>query len=156
MRCFDLIQPFLALVGINKLLLAIMDTPRHGSADVTVDSRAITILVGLEASQGVTGAQADMSGAAVAFVFFLCVFGSGETFECIKDVLEDLGVNVTGPEKIKVFVMGNLGGHRLGWQFAKHDFDVYERINAAVDEDNRSLDVAGGILGDLGVLAAGG
>lgn len=97
-----------------------------------------------------------MSGATIAFVFFLGVFGSGKTLECVKDVLEDLGVDVTSPEEVEVFVVRDLCGHRLGWQFAKHHLDVYEGVDASVDKDNGRLDVAGGVLGDLGVLAAGG
>lgn len=89
----------------------------------------------------------------VVVVLGLGVLGVGEAVEGVKDVLEDLDVDVAGPEEVEVLVVGDLGGDGLGRELAQHGVDVDERVAAAVDEHDGRVDVARRVLGHLGELA---
>lgn len=81
------------------------------------------------------------------------VLGVCEAVEGVEDVLEDLGVDVAGPEEVEVLVVRDLGGDCLARQLAQHGCDVDERVAAAVDEHDGRADVARRVFGDLGELA---
>lgn len=67
---------------------------------------------------------------------------------------EDELVDVLRPEEVEVFEMWYFSCDGVFGEFFEHDFDIYEAVAAAVDEDDRRFDVAGRKLGDL-VVAIG-
>lgn len=94
--------------------------------------------------------------AAVVLEFARSVFWCGEVVECVKNVGENLGSDVAGPEEVEVFVVWDLGGDGGGGELAEHGANVDEGVGAAVDEDDGGGDVAGGVFGHLGEARRGG
>ncbi len=103
-----------------------------------------------------TGAHEALGADNVVSVVLLDgVLGVGEAVESVKDVLEDLDIDVASPEEVEMLVMRNLGGDGLGRQLTQHAVDVDEGVAAAIDEDDGRADVARRVLGHLGELARG-
>lgn len=89
----------------------------------------------------------------VVVVLLNGVLGVGEAVEGVKHVLEDLDVDVAGPEEVEVLVVRDLGGYGLSRQLAQHGLDVDQRVAAAVHEHHGRADIARRVLGYLGELA---
>lgn len=124
---------------------------------------AVVVVLGVrgrpagEGEGGVGGAHEGLVADEVVLVVLLGgVLGVGKAVEGVKDVLEDLGVDVAGPEEVEVLVVGDLGGDGLRGQLAQHCLDVDEGVAAAVDEDDGRANVARRVLGHLGELVRGG
>lgn len=58
------------------------------------------------------------ASAAVVFEFAGSVLRCGEVVECVKDVGKNLGSDVSAPEEVEVFIVGDFGGDGGGWQLA--------------------------------------
>lgn len=95
-----------------------------------------------------------MARAAIACVFLLRMGRVAERVQGVEDMWEDEGVDVAGPEEIEMFVVRDLGGDCVAGELFQHDGDVDEGVGAAVDENDRRFDVAGGEFGDFGVFTA--
>lgn len=120
------------------------------TGDIAVVGIAAIVRVACLLPKGAACVEALAARAAVAVILVLRVFGVGEVVEGVKNVGENLDMDVARPEEVEVFVMRDLGGNGLGWKFTEHGFNVDERVTAAVDEDYRGFDVAGRVLGHFG------
>lgn len=133
------------VVGARRAAAAVQDAGDIAVINVTAVVRVVGLL-----PKGAARAETDRPCAAVAVVLVLGVFGVGEVVQGVKDVGKDLDVDIARPEEVEVFVVGDLSGDGRRREFAEHGFDVDEGVAAAVDEHDRGLDVAGGILGHFG------
>lgn len=69
---------------------------------------------------------------------------------------ENLGSDVSAPEEIEMFVVGDFGGDGGGRELTEHGADIDERVGAAVEEDNGGSDVASRVFRDLREAGRGG
>lgn len=96
--------------------------------------------------------EAFLTNTEVMVVLLLGMRSVGEAVKCVEDVLENLCINVSRPQEVEVFIMGNLSRHGLGRELLQHGLDVYQGVAAAVHQDHRRPNVASRVFGDLGEL----
>lgn len=63
-------------------------------------------------------------------------------------------VHILSPQEVKMLVMRDLFSHGMSGKLLKHDFDVDQAVTSTIYQDDRSLDVASRVLGDLVVFCA--
>lgn len=78
--------------------------------------------------------------------------GIGEAIQGIEYMLEDLGIDVSCPEEVKMLVMRDFRSDSLRGQLAEHSFNVYQRVASSVYQNDRCPDIPSRVLGDLGIF----